>query len=109
MEHVPGQGVMPRRPGLEFTLGEEGTSGPYVIAPGYQKDGRNTTPLYALATLSIFVVAGVIAYAWWTAIDNWFRQEYPDGGDIKPRFVAATIMTVIALVIVYFVLKVKKL
>ena len=81
----------------------------YFETGGHQSGKRETSALYAAATLTTFVVAGILAYTWWNAIDNWFTQRYPDGTDTRPRFVEATIMTVIALVLIYFVLKIKKL
>lgn len=65
---------------------------------------------YIGATLATFLVAGLIAYSWSSAVDNWFRVRYPDGKDsIKPRFISATLITIIAIVVLKLILQVKKL
>ena len=65
---------------------------------------------YISATLATFLIAGLIAYSWTSSIDNWFRVKYPNGEDsIKPRFISAIVITVVAIIGLKMVLQVKKL
>jgi hypothetical protein len=68
------------------------------------------SPAYIGATLATFLIAGLIAYSWTASIDNWFKVKYPNGEDsIKPRFMSAIIITVVAIIVLKLVLRVKKL
>jgi tetrahydromethanopterin S-methyltransferase subunit D len=65
---------------------------------------------YIGATLGTFLVAALIAYAWTGAIENWFKYMYPDGKKcVKARFISALIITVIAILALKMIMRVKKL
>lgn len=86
----------------------DNTSGGPTFVKSSSPDRQS--PAYIGATLATFLIAGLIAYSWTSSIDNWFRVKYPNGEDsIKPRFISAIIITVVAIVALKLVLRVKKL
>lgn len=65
---------------------------------------------YVSAVLATFIVGGLIAYSWTSAVDYWFRVKYPNDKDsVKPRFISAAIITVIAIIVLKMILRVRKL
>lgn len=65
---------------------------------------------YVTAVLATFIVGGLIAYSWTSAVDNWFKIRYPNDKDsVQPRFISAAIITVIAIIALKLILRVRKL
>jgi hypothetical protein len=68
-------------------------------SPGNPKD--------TLILLTSIVIGGIVVYAWWNALDNWFVIYWPDGEDPKPRIVESIIITVIAVIVIYAISRIK--
>jgi lysylphosphatidylglycerol synthetase-like protein (DUF2156 family) len=82
---------------------------PINAAPSKVKISRQSSA-YIAATLGAYTIAALIAYSWTSMLDNWFKVYYPDEKSrLKPRFITAIIVTVIALVAFKMILQVKKL
>lgn len=81
-----------------------------IVNPVKVKSGDRQSTIYVGATLATFLVAALIAYSWTSAMDNWFKAKYPDvKSSMKPRFISAIIITVIAILVLKMVVRVKKL